>query len=98
MMKYDLQLVRLNWESEDHTGRAYMDGLTFQPLLLERLAGLGIIEPKNGMLTWEEAERVQKILRIRQSLGVNLSGAAIIIDLMERLEVLEDEINRRRNL
>jgi MerR family transcriptional regulator/heat shock protein HspR len=96
-MKYYLQIVRHKSESEDHSGQVSIDGLTFQPLLWERLAALGIIESKNGLLTWEEAEKVQKILRIRQSLGVNLSGAAIIVDLMERLEELEDEIIYRRN-
>jgi len=70
--------------------------LPFQPLLLERMAAIGIIEPKNGMLSLEEVERVNKILRLRHSLGVNLSGAAIIIELLDRLEAMEKESQSQR--
>jgi MerR family transcriptional regulator, heat shock protein HspR len=96
--KYYLQVYSGPWDSWNQEGRILLDDLPFEPLLLERLAALGIIEPKDGMLSPEEVERVNKILRLRQSLGVNLSGATIIIELLDRLEAMEEEIERRRGV
>jgi hypothetical protein len=36
------------------------------------------------------------MLRLRADLGVNLAGATIIVDLMERLERLDAELTRLR--
>jgi hypothetical protein len=36
------------------------------------------------------------MLRLRRDLGVNLGGAAIIVDLVEQLEALERELTHRR--
>lgn len=48
------------------------------------------------MLTSEGAEKVGRILRLRRSLGVNLSGAAIITELIDRLEKRESKIRYGR--
>lgn len=95
MRKYYLQVYRGPWDSWDQEDHILLEDLPFEPLLLERLASLGIIAPKDGMLSQEEVERVNKILRLRQSLGVNLSGATIIIELLDRLEAMEEEFARR---
>lgn len=68
--------------------------LPYSPLLLERLAAVGAIAPRRGMLSQADAKKVEKVLRLRRSLGVNLSGAVIIAELMERLDAME-EMNRR---
>lgn len=98
MNKFYLQIIRHDWEPENREGRSRLciDELPFQPVLLERLAAIGFIDIKNRMFTAEEAEKVQRLLRIRQSLGVNLTGAAIIIELMERMEAMQAEIERQR--
>lgn len=61
------------------------------------MTAIGIIEPKDRMLSLQEVERVDKILRLRQSLGVNLSGAAIIVELLDKLEAMEIETERQRD-
>lgn len=96
MNQYYLQFISHDWEPEECEGRVFINDLPFQPLLLERLAAIGFVEIKNRMLTTKEVERVQRLLHIRQSLGVNLSGAAIIIELLERMEEMHDEIEQQR--
>ena len=88
MKNYYLQFSHQDW--------IRIDDLQVPPLLLERMADLGIVEPQSNRLSLEEAEKVKRILRIRSSLGVNLSGAAIIVELLERLELIEQQIDQRR--
>lgn len=40
------------------------------------------------------AVRVQRIVRIRRELGVNYAGVGIVLDLLERIEVLEARLRR----
>lgn len=94
MKKYYLQVYCHEGNLWNQESKVLMDDLPFQPLLLERMEAIGIIEPKDRMLTLEEVEKVNRILRIRHSLGVNLSGSAIIIELLDRLEAMEAEMER----
>ena len=95
MRKYYLQIVYQDLVPESQTPRILIDDLPFQPLMLERLAALGVIEPKDSSLTPEEVDRVSQILRIRQSFGVNISGAAIIVDLLDRMEEREELLKNK---
>jgi len=56
---------------------------------LDRLVRAGLVEeiaPGSGRFTAAAAARLRRMLRLRAELGVNLVGAAIIVDLVERLE------------
>jgi len=63
---------------------------------LARLVGLGLVEPtplrgnERGLtapvFSAATASRLRRMLRLHRDLGVNLTGAAIIVDLVERLE------------
>ena len=97
MKKYYLQLCYQDLVPETQTPRVRMEELPFQPLLLERLAALGVIEPMDSSLSLREFDRVNQILRIRQSFGVNISGAAIIVDLLERMEEKEELLKNKSN-
>jgi len=64
---------------------------------LERLVRLGLVEPEaGGSFSAATAARLRRMLRLRADLGVNLVGAAIIVDLVQRLERLDAELTRRR--
>ena len=66
---------------------------------LARLERLGLIEPASagsGDFTAATAARLRRMLRLRRELGVSLMGAAIIIDLVERMDRLEEELARLR--
>ena len=56
---------------------------------LDRLVRAGLVEeiaPGSGRFTAAAAARLRRMQRLRADLGVNLVGAAIIVDLVERLE------------
>ena len=62
---------------------------------LARLVRLGLVEPSApgaDEFPVTTAARLRRMLRLRRDLGVNLIGAAIIVDLLERLERLEAEL------
>jgi MerR-like DNA binding protein len=66
---------------------------------LARLVRLGLVEPDApGTIgfTAATAGRLRRMLRLRDDLGLDLTGAAIIVDLLERLERLETELARWR--
>ncbi len=69
--------------------------LELHPGLIELFQALGIVEPQGEYITAEDLRRIHKALRLRRSLGVNLAGAAVILELLERIETLEDEIRRQ---
>lgn len=75
------------------------------PATLARLIRLGVVEPPAPVVTERgltallfpaaAAARLRRIRRLHADLGVNFTGAAIIVDLLERLERLEAELASR---
>ncbi len=57
--------------------------------LLDRYVELGLIEPIGIMLRREEIIRIIRLRRLRRDLGLNLVGAAMVLDMA-------DELNRVR--
>ena len=65
---------------------------------VERLVGVGAIEPdpdNPGHFRPEVTLRVQKAVRLREDLGVNPEGVAVILDLLDYIDRLEREIGRK---
>jgi hypothetical protein len=65
---------------------------------LARLVRLGLIEPAGPgarTFTADTVARLRRMLRLHADLGVGFTGAAIIVDLLERLERVEAELMRR---
>jgi hypothetical protein len=63
-----------------------------RPSTVARLVRLGVLEPVGAdpdRFTAATALRLRRMLRLHDDLGVNFIGAAIIADLLERLERLE---------
>jgi DNA-binding transcriptional MerR regulator len=72
------------------------------PKLVARFVAFDLLAPveQDGpRLLFEEAAvlRLQAIQRLRQDLRVNLSGVAVILDLMERLREQQRELDWLRN-
>ncbi len=70
--------------------------LEVHPDMLELLQELGILEARGDTIHIEQFLRIRKILQLRRSLGVSLRGAAIIADLLVRMEDMQHEIRRLR--
>jgi chaperone modulatory protein CbpM len=74
--------------------------LTFVEQLLE----LGIIEPvanrsqvsREVQFSREITLRVQRCVRLQRDLGVNLEGAAVILQLLDQIESLEQQLRGLR--
>ena len=69
------------------------------PARLARLIRLGLVEPAEAgpsEFAAAVAARVRRMLRLHDDLGVDLVGAAIITDLLERLDRMETELQRLR--
>jgi chaperone modulatory protein CbpM len=55
------------------------------PDLVRRLIALDAVDP----LAWDAAARLARLTRLRRDLGLNVAGAALVCDLLERIEELE---------
>ena len=83
------------------TDLANMAGL--HPELVETFVDYGLIEPSPGTVSGplfpaDTVKRLRCIMRLRRDLGVNLAGVAVILEMRERIENLQRELEllRRR--
>ncbi len=96
MKKYYLQMYRHTLSLGDEDSWVHVNSLEIHPDMAEKLAELGIVELHDDQIPTRQIGRVRKLMRLRRNLGVNLPGAAIILDLLERVEMLQDEIETLR--
>jgi chaperone modulatory protein CbpM len=74
-------------------------GCAVEADLVERLVAEGILEPirREGPTLYfpqSSLKRTQVVVRLRSDLGVNLAGAALALELLERIEELKTELRR----
>jgi DNA-binding transcriptional MerR regulator len=65
------------------------------PALVERLVALGLIEPlegKSNRFPPNVTLRLQRALRLRRDLGLSYNGAALVLELLDRIEELEQRL------
>jgi hypothetical protein len=66
---------------------------------VEELVRLGVIEAHPEAATGFQCEvtlRVSRVVRLKRDLGVNFEGAAVIVDLLDRIDALEHELRNIR--
>lgn len=90
-----MKLMRIYCHSEQGQ-RPKVRLLKYHPELLSIYKQMGIIDIEEGTMCHHDLLRLQKILRLKRNCGVNTVGAAIIVDLLERIEELQDEIEALR--
>lgn len=61
---------------------------------------LGLIEPEverpEPLFSDDALWRLARLRRLRRDLGVNLASAGLVLDLLERIEEMERELDRLR--
>jgi MerR family transcriptional regulator/heat shock protein HspR len=87
-----MKLLRVVFPAEENW--LPISRLSIHPELLDILEELGVIEVVNEQVEQSDLKRINKIMRLRDSLGINLNGAILICDLMERIAELEDAVRR----
>jgi MerR family transcriptional regulator/heat shock protein HspR len=70
------------------------------PQTLRLYERLGLLKParqgSNRLYSDQDIARLRQIQRLTQDMGVNLAGVEIILNLLERIEELQDEVERVR--
>ena len=70
--------------------------LEIHPDLLAAYQEMGIIEVRDDSIGYEDLRRLHRMLRLKKNTGVNTVGASIIVDLLDKIENLQDELVRLR--
>lgn len=73
------------------------------PQTLRNYEDSGLVVPRRSpgnfrLYTERDVERLRKIVRLTNDLGVNLAGVEIILNLTERLEALQAELDELQAL
>lgn len=90
-----MKLIRIHCHTELNESLTTFN-LEIHPDLLDLYRELGIIEVEEGCINHEDLRRLQKMIRLRDNLGVNTIGASIIVDLLDKIEIMQDEIDSLR--
>jgi MerR family transcriptional regulator/heat shock protein HspR len=70
------------------------------PQTLRLYERMGLIKParsgSNRLYSDEDIDRLRQIQRLTQEMGVNLAGVEVILNLLEKIDVLQAELERVR--
>jgi DNA-binding transcriptional MerR regulator len=86
-------------------GRLTLEALAkaagLHPELVERFVAYGLLEPitVEERVVWFDliaVRRLRTIRRLREDLGINLPGVAVVLDLLGRIESLQRELAELR--
>ncbi|SKA74491.1 MerR HTH family regulatory protein [Paucidesulfovibrio gracilis DSM 16080] len=74
-----------------------------EPAHVSELLELGWISPvktraEEYLFRLRDVYRIQKLMRLCRDLDISVMGASIVVDLLERIEQLEDELERTKRL
>lgn len=61
-------------------------------IVIERFVQLGLIEPTGAMLYARDMARIAQIQRLRQDLGLNLVGAAMVLEMAQEIAQLRAKL------
>jgi chaperone modulatory protein CbpM len=67
--------------------------------LVDEMVAEGILEPvgtNEPKLPYASVRRTRTVIHLQHDLGINLAGAALALELLDRIETLRGEIRRRR--
>ena len=94
MTKFEVQVYYHTPAGTEDETLVEVESLGLHPDTAQQLADLGIIEMHQEHIPSSQVSRLQKLLRLRTNLGVNLPGAVIIFNLLEQVERLQEEVEQ----
>ncbi len=90
MSEFSLSQVIVSQEGDQLYTFEYVASVTTtSTLIIERLVQLGLVEPVGSMLRQGDITRIAQIQRLRQDLGLNLVGAAMVLDMAQEIAQLK---------
>jgi chaperone modulatory protein CbpM len=98
-MSSSLSLSRVVWSKSGDRLYSFEQAAYFTRTsvpLLERFVALGLLEPSGAMLRRQDLVRVVQIQRLRRDLGLNLIGAAMVLDMAAEIAQLKAQLNAYR--
>lgn len=70
------------------------------PDMIQCFLDWGLVEPERTkpeiLFRDSVVPRIRRILRLRKELGINWAGIAVVLDLLDRIDALEREVERLR--
>ena len=98
--RYDLVLCR--HEPQQLTLEMLASRAGLHPALVQRFVELGLIEAvewqgTRSLFDASAIPRLRMIGRLRESLGINLAGVAVVLDLLDKFCALQRENETLRN-
>jgi len=84
-----MTLIKIYYENSEEM--IPLSSLEYSSVFLKALAEMGIITLQYEHISCNDLRKVKRLLRLKSLLGVNITGAAIILDLLDRIEALEAE-------
>jgi hypothetical protein len=92
-MTFSLSKIVVSPEGEQLYTFEYAASVTETSITLVQVyVQLGIIEPIGAMLHSREITRIAQIQRLRQDLGLNLVGAAMVLDMATEIAQLRAKL------
>lgn len=92
-----MKLIRIHYHTDRGVKITEFE-VEYHPEALAVYEEMGLIDIEEGSISYEDLRRLNKILRLKKRCGVNTIGASIIVDLLEKIEILQDEIERLRRM
>jgi len=76
--------------------------LDIHPQTLRQYEKEGLIKPSRTqgrirLYSQRDIEKIKMVLRLTRNLGVNIAGVDIILQLKEKMDEMQDEVNSLRN-
>jgi hypothetical protein len=92
-MTFNLSTTVVSPEGEQLYTFEYAASMTETSITLVQVyVQLGIIEPIGDLLRAREIARIAQIQRLRQDLGLNLVGAAMVLDMAQEIAQLRAQL------